>query len=262
MSKCTRWILLALILLALVAQGSTGFAQSDNPPINVELTVVRDPAYVHEDADWPIVRVERTERRDAETGDVYFTERVVRESPLGYPRRSVTGPKADACLVSAASASRSEVGVATYTCYYDGSIKSVTDADGHLGGITSWVKQYAEKWCRSDNGCVRLYKPYRVVMWWTRSNSSWWARDAWLEWFVNNSYDCQTNIWNGYYASSTYIPGWSSSTQSYYYNYYGNWPAIQLFDDFSFWMHAVARSKGMYGSSTFKGNMTANAALP
>lgn len=185
----------------------------------VTLTVKPTTEYP-EGHDWPIVSVERTETVDPETGLTSIHIRTVREGPKELPQ------SADV-LCDVPVTSESAQALAAAPCNYQGQVL-VTDTNT-VGGVTHHIYHYAYKYCQ-DAGCTDdYYKPTKVDMWWTRTNSTWAAFDATLRWGCENCLECPNDniVSNTYYNNGPFVPHWTGNT-SYTYSYISStWKILQ-----------------------------------
>lgn len=128
----------------------------------VTLTITDRPS--DEDRDWIVVSRRTTRFIDPATGLLIVHETVVRKAPPGF------SPPPDRLQCSAESVAALDSATPAYTCTYQTS-RSITDSErvySRTGYIEHNIRHCADRYVRQENG-VRLYKPYRVAMWWPRS---------------------------------------------------------------------------------------------
>ena len=240
-----------VLLLALTASPPVAKGQA---PVErrVVKEIVAHPTDI--DKDWPIIRVEREQFVDRVTGEVYWSEVVVRRSPPGYrPPRERLSP----CTEISTAELQSH-------CIYQ-----YTDSkyrqDNHLGGIVAHNKQFADVFCK--NGCLdELYKAYRVELWWTRYDTTWKADNAQLAWGCEGCLTCDGADWSYVYRDGPFTPAWRTATESWGYRYTSYWPELQPFPDIMTYIQANSDSDGYRrtgsGSWGFVGHMFAQTRWP
>lgn len=203
---------LVVLMLALLWITMLSTASADEP-VQVTKQVLSVPPKF-DDADWPIVKVEKWKYRDPETGQIHLRQRIFRESPV--PTHS-TGPcdRTDSSNVTIAA-----------TCTYRGAV-SQTDQDTS-GGVTANMKHYADKYCTESECYTRYYRMTKVELWWTRSSSSQSVWNATLLWGCNwTCFKCEDGSGFSYvYQDGPFTPTWNGNT-SYLYRYTATWPILK-----------------------------------
>jgi hypothetical protein len=116
-------MLLSMTVGLVAAQGGN----PSNGPVVVK-EIVASPSL--EDKDWPIVRVERKEVKDPETGEVHYNKIVTRQAPAG----AVPAPKSAPCTDNNTASP-------TASCTYLGAF-SQEGEDPRLGGVVVHMKHY------------------------------------------------------------------------------------------------------------------------
>lgn len=209
-----------------------------SPPGIVQKTITKFPSF--EDANWPIIRVERSTYTD-ENGILHKRVTIIRENPLDSPQIVQCGQ------VSAETVSG--------TCQYVAQVSQL-DADS-AGGVTSYQKHYADKYKCPGGDCVgggtyivNFYKMTRVENWWTRSNTNLVVWNADFLWgCTGNCFECTTgSAWQYTYHDPLGSPGWNG-TQSWTYIYSSSgWPIWAGSIDISFLVGARMSSESSGGS--------------
>lgn len=216
--------LFLMVALCLVLSPGTAWAgpPDESPEVQkpeIKLEVTTSPS--NEDADWPIVSIESYTYPDPITGETHFHTTIVRESPPTYR------PPAERLLACAGgrSTAAANEGPTTQACTYRIS-DTRSDADS-VGGVTSRVKHYADKYC-SDANCLTVYrKPTQLDVWWTRLNTSYSVQNAVVHWGCGLCTICGGGTFQYVYQDGPFTPAWQSSTTSYTYRYTGTWPILR-----------------------------------
>lgn len=184
MNKKMVFVLVSTLMLVLMPMSGAS-AQGGDPVVRT----VPNPS--QEDKDWPITRVEIRQVKDPKTGEVHVHNTITRVAPAG----AVSAPQGSPCPDSSTTPSAD-------SCYYQGAV-SQTDQDAHLGGVVSNLVHYAYRYC-SGTDCA-IYAPYKLEVWWTRTNSDWDAGSATTRW---GCYGCilKCDAGNQYWYVFTYGP--------------------------------------------------------
>lgn len=223
-------IALVLLLGVTVHAETDGSADvaSQTPEISRAVTV---DALEAEPVDWPIVQQVRTESFDEETGVTHTHVTIVREEHADDNSNS------SAC----------DTPQAAYTCVSGGD-KYVYDnhtLSTSNGWITSHASHWQTKYCRSGDPYCQFRKPYKLKIWWTRSNQSWRAESAVVRWGCGWCNVCEGGTANYTYSDGPFTPQWSGNT-SYYYTYTSSqWQKMDAWD-WGSW-NAGSTSNGLYG---------------
>lgn len=130
-----------------------------------------------EPVDWPVVKETRTESYDEKTGIRHIHIIIVREQPVDK-----NNMQSECSSVNM-----------TFTCVSNGD-KYVQDTD-IVSTSNGWIQSYAAHWqtkyCRSGESYCHFRKPYKLQIWWTRSNSSWRADNALVRWGCGGCNVCE-----------------------------------------------------------------------
>jgi hypothetical protein len=210
-----------------------------------ELEVVRfvTTAPTEVPADWPIVRTERTEQFDVETGTEYVEVLIVRHSPMSS---SALADDAN-CVEAMPSANCVKTGGASFYLY--GTRSSAN------GWITSHVNHWTDVICNGTDCVYR--KPTKIEAWWTRSGTNWHASDAFAGWGCYGCLRCDGGTWqNVWIESPAYTPSWQNSTTSYTYVYTSDsYPGLYPYDGST---DRASMDSDAYEGWIFRGHMSVN----
>lgn len=201
-----------------------------NPPPEINRTVIAQRLET-EAINWPIVEETRTESYDKETGVKHIHTTIIREQPVD---ENSTSLQCDARNTSISCVS--------------GGDKYVEDTHT-LSTSNGWIKSHAGHWqtkyCRSGDPYCQFRKPYKLQIWWTRSNQSWRTENAIVRWGCSNCNVCEGGTANYLHNDGPFTPQWSGNT-SYYYTYTSSqWQKMDAWD-WGSW-NAGANSNAYYG---------------
>lgn len=208
-----------------------------------------------EDADWPIIQVERHEKRDPITGEMHVNTIIIRESPPTYSpsieRLLGCNEDSDDQVQSHFNTDTAVLSSCTWV-----SAQSIENNDV-IGSITSHAKHFADRYCQSGD-CI-YYKPYKFQAWWTRTNSNWSASNATVNWGCGACVDCAGGTTAPVYTDGPYTPTWQNSSQSHYYVYTSSTFPV-MHDTFYAKVNGIVDSDA-YENSTYKGQMKVQTAF-
>lgn len=119
------------------------------------------------------------------------------------------------------------------------------------------IKHYADRYVRTEDG-YRLYRPYRVEVWWKRSNSNYTARDATVTWGCERCWNCQYGLYTNWFNAGPFTPEWLNSTTSRTYRYDRTWPELQPTSPIGILVQAASTAKA-YKFSYYLGSTSVQA---
>lgn len=232
-----RKLLTLVIVLAFVLTPLTVRASTDGQGITVKREVADKPSEL--DKDWPIVREEKIETIDPVTKEVQTHTLVVREIQYAQPVP---------CETTSAENSAPAV-----TCTINGE-RSFGDTST-VGSITSRIVHYTDKVCQGGN-CV-WNKPKRIEVWWTRTDSRWFASNAYIIWGCYACTICEGGSWDSAWTESpSWTPAWLNNTTSYTYIYTSSsFPGLYPYDGTG---DRASIDSDAYYNWTYQGHMLAN----
>ena len=93
----------------------------------------------------------------------------------------------------------------------------ITVSSSHtINSVKHYLKHYAYKYCSGPDCSV--YQPRWTERYWTRSNTSWDVRNAYVLWgCVGGCATCDGGSTSVNYQEPSFTPSWQSSTKSYVY---------------------------------------------
>lgn len=233
-------LLFVLLAFTLIWGDIAVVSATNGEPIEPVKQISTSPS--NDDATWPIVRTERIEDFDNETGTRYVSVLVVRQSQANPSSDAET-----ACLETSYLASCVKVDAASFT---------LTGTISNGGGwIRSHVKSYSDVMCNGSDCVYR--KPTKIEAWWTRSGSTWTASGAFAGWGCYGCAVCGGGTWQTVWIESpAFTPAWQNSTQSYYYTYTStSYPGLYPWDSIA---DRASMDSKAYQSGTFRGNLSVN----
>lgn len=192
-------LMLATIISPLYAQESVGEIQNEE---GVTVEIVDGKEVFHEvraepsseDANWPIIYSETTEKIDENTGEKYIEEIIIRES-------------VDTHTLTEGAECPAKQGILA-TCNSYGQVSYQASNTGN--NITAHLKHFAYRYCVAGApGDCNVYKPYKVERWWTRPSTNYSVQGAVLQWGCGACFICSGGNWNYVYQSSAMTPQWN-----------------------------------------------------
>lgn len=233
LKKFTVFVLTIAVFLLLIVTvhaetGDTSSPTSETPDISRTVTVNNLEV---EPMDWPIVQAVRTESFDKQTGITHTHVTIIRERPLD----------------EYSNLSECDTIQTTYSCVPGGD-KHVYDAhtlSNSNGWITSHANHWQTKYCRSGDPYCQFRKPYKLQIWWTRSNQSWRAESAVARWGCGWCNVCEGGTANYTYNDGPFTPQWSGNTSHYYTYTSSQWQKMDV-HDWGSW-RAGSDSNAFYG---------------
>lgn len=193
-------LLLAATLLG--SQTSLAFAKGGTlpplpsiPAVPPGITVEVTDKMTEIDAEWPIIREERSTYVDAVTQAVVTNIRIIRESPpFAQP---VPCPKP---AVAALTTACVEVNIRS------------SEEFSPASPIVLHVKHFVKKVC-DDVNCV-WRKPHQLHVQWLRTDARWFAANAHVEWGCHGCAVCGGSSWQEVWVSEPWFPTWIDDTTS------------------------------------------------
>lgn len=233
-----------LLVVLLATNFKPSFAQSTN-----ELSTLESFYHVEEtkepetlDDSWIIQKIEKKSFIDETTGEVV-------EQILTYYRSEKDEAHEHNCELLDEDM--------TSNCNFEANLMLQSEITKE--GVTSWVRHYAKQYCRNAYDCEN-YKPTRVEVWWTRSNTSRTIKNTSIE---NGCSTCNTCDSSLYTAGTGIIafnpPAWISAYQTSTTNFFIIYP-FEIARPNGSWggqWYAKVRSD-VYEGSTFKAHIFNN----
>lgn len=228
-----RWVLVMMLFTSmftpmLVASGA------------YEEVILERPTEKEED--WPIVSRSYYQRVDLKTGLVVYEHwTITRQAPPGY-----LPPDRLRCELENATAT----GGINSTCVYNTSL-SREDRE-RIYSKTEYVEHkilhYVDKYCSSEGCGVKIYyKPYRVKVSWTRSNSNYSVKAAKVYWGCGACVTCDNDNFTDIYSYGPFDPAWYDSTKSWVYVYNRTFPVLEPLPDLGGYVKAESHSDVISG---------------
>ena len=216
-----RILYLLTALVVALSSGSAVFAQGNDPSGTQKVVVLQQvmtsPSF--EAKDWPVTRVVTRQYIDPVTGKTVTLKTIFRDAPPGFGSVPKTLPCPD------------QNALVTTTCIYKGA--SFVSNQSFVGDVYANAAHYASHFCRDDSCSPNLYQPYRLEIWWTRSNSSSYVQNAITDWGCGECQKCDISPFEYLWHSDPFTPGWSGNrSYTYVYTTGGGtvWPALQAVD--------------------------------
>ena len=210
------------------------------------------------DEDWEVVSVE-TEVQDVGTVQQFGKEvavtrvhtTTVRQSPEGYiPPEGVPDCFGDSVQDSEElQESFVKTGAQQSTgCQYQGAT-SRSDASSFYWGndrkITSHLKHFAYKFCKGAV-CTEYYKPNRLEIWWTRTDSDWSADYGYVTWGCTTCTKCDNSTWSHVWEKRDFLSArWKDhfDMTSDVHSLSVSWPAVHSPTSYGQYLKATVDSK-------------------
>lgn len=203
------------------------------------------------DADWPVVHSSEGTYID-EVGNRHVTKLTIRVAQDAFLI-------SDTCFEEQlpAAQTQDQVVAEAANCVRSGDI---TVSSSHTtNSVKHYLKHYAYKYCNGPDCAV--YQPRWTERYWTRSNTSWDVRNAYVLWgCVGGCVTCDGGSTSANYQEPAFTPGWQSSTKSYVYTLNSTqFPIMQ--GSWGGFITAVSHSDA-YMSGGYQYHMEVHAQLP
>lgn len=207
-----------MAVLSLVLSPATGYAKSTSDS-EIQVTVSNNPSL--EDANWSIIKTEKKVVTDPSTGQESILTAITRRGPADEDQ--VPCKDKNGNITNDADT----VALPTVTCVL-GRTSLTRTANNPVGGVTAYVKLYADEYCIPNLDCA-YRKQTKIQAWWKRIGTGYVVRSAWMRWGCNGSCAvCPGSIYVGYITSATFTPNWNGGlTSSVYTLTKSDWPKMK-----------------------------------